>query len=76
MNVSRWSIQNPIPALMLFLLLSVLGIMGYRGMKVQQFPDIDLPMVVVTAVLPGASPGQLESEVARKIENADRKSVV
>jgi multidrug efflux pump subunit AcrB len=39
-------------------------------MKVQQFPDIDLPTVIVTASLPGAAPAQLETEVARKIENS------
>jgi multidrug efflux pump subunit AcrB len=39
-------------------------------MKVQNFPDIDLPTVTVTAALPGASPAQLETEVARKIENS------
>ncbi len=70
MNVSTWSIRNPIPAVMLFVLLTVLGLMGFRAMKVQQFPDIDLPMVTVVASLPGASPAQLETEVARKIENS------
>ena len=39
-------------------------------MKIQNFPDIDLPTVTVTASLPGASPAQLETEVARKIENS------
>ncbi|HNA82969.1 MAG TPA: efflux RND transporter permease subunit, partial [Thiobacillaceae bacterium] len=70
MNVSAWSIRNPIPAILLFLLLTVLGLMGFRAMKIQNFPDVDLPMVTVTAVLPGAAPAQLETEVARKIENS------
>ena len=39
-------------------------------MKVQNFPDIDMPMVSVVVALPGATPGQLENEVARKIENS------
>ena len=69
-NVSAWCIRNPIPAVMLFVLLTVLGVMGFNGMKVQQFPDIDLPTISVTASLPGAAPAQLETEVARKIENA------
>src|SRR5690606_33280310 len=46
------------------------GLMAFRGMKVQNFPDMDLPIVIVSAALPGAAPGQLESDVARKIENA------
>src|SRR3954468_17363418 len=70
MNVSSWSIRNPIPAVMLFVLLTFGGFMSFNAMKVQNFPDIDLPTVSVTASLPGAAPGQLETDVARKLENA------
>ena len=70
MNVSSWSIRNPTPAILLFLLLTLIGVMGFRGMKIQQFPDIDLPMVTVTAALPGASPAQMETDVARKLEDS------
>lgn len=70
MNVSSWSIRNPIPAILLFILLTLAGLVGFRAMTVQNFPDIDLPTVMVTASLPGAAPAQLETEVARKIENA------
>ena len=69
MNVSAWSIRNPIPGVLLFIMLSLLGLMGFKAMKIQNFPDIDLPTVTVTASLPGASPAQLETEVARKLEN-------
>jgi multidrug efflux pump subunit AcrB len=69
-NVSSWSIRNPIPAVMLFVLLTLAGMMGFSAMKVQQFPDIDLPTINVTASLPGTAPAQMETEVARKIENA------
>ena len=70
MNVSTWSIKNPIPAVMLFFLLTVAGLFSFSSMKIQQFPDIELPTVLVTASLPGASPSQLENDVARKIENS------
>ncbi|RYX96843.1 MAG: efflux RND transporter permease subunit [Comamonadaceae bacterium] len=70
MNVSSWSIKNPIPAIMLFVLLTFAGALSFKAMKVQNFPDIDLPTVSVSAALPGAAPAQLESEVARKLENA------
>jgi len=70
MNFSTWSIKNPIPALLLFIMLTLVGLMGFQRMKIQNFPDIDLPTVSVTAALPGASPAQLETEVARKIENS------
>ena len=68
MNVSAWSIKNPIPAVMLFVLLTLAGIMSFKAMKVQQFPDLELPTVTVSASLPGAAPAQLETEVARKLE--------
>ena len=70
MNVSAWSIRNPIPGVLLFIMLTLIGLMSFRAMKIQNFPDIDLPTVTVTASLPGASPAQLETEVARKIENS------
>lgn len=70
MNVSSWSIKNPIPAVMLFVLLTFGGMFSFFAMKVQNFPDIDLPTVSVSASLPGAAPGQLENDVARKLENA------
>lgn len=70
MNVSAWCIRNPIPSILLFIMLTLLGWMSFKAMKIQNFPDIDLPTVVVTAALPGASPSQLETEVARKIENS------
>jgi len=70
MNVSAWSIRNPVPALMVFVLLTLAGILSWQSMKVQNFPDLDLPTVTVSASLPGAAPGQLENEVARKIENS------
>lgn len=69
-NVSTWSIKNPIPAVMLFILLSFAGMISFKAMKIQNFPDIDLPTVTVSAALPGAAPAQLETEVARKIENS------
>jgi multidrug efflux pump subunit AcrB len=70
MNFSSLSIKNPIPAIMLFVLLSLAGLLAYRASAVQDFPDIELPIVTVKASLSGAAPAQLETEVARKIEDA------
>ncbi len=69
-NVSSWAIRNPIPAIVFFILLTFAGLAGFKLNGVQDFPDIELPFVTVTANLPGAAPAQLETEVARKIENA------
>ena len=70
MNISAWSIKNPIPAVMLFVLLTFAGLLSFKSMKVQNFPDLDLPTISIVASLPGAAPAQLETEVARKLENA------
>jgi multidrug efflux pump subunit AcrB len=69
-NFSALSIRNPIPAIMLFALLTLAGLMAYKANKVQDFPDIELPIVTITAALDGAAPAQLETEVARKIEDS------
>ena len=69
-NLSSWSIRNPIPSVMLFVLLTVAGFIAFGSMKVQNFPDLELPTITVNASLPGAAPTQLETDVARKLENA------
>lgn len=70
MNLSAWSIRNPLIVLVLFFVLTVAGLATFHAMRVQNQPDMDLPVVTIAASLPGATPGQLENEVARKIENA------
>jgi multidrug efflux pump subunit AcrB len=70
MNFSALSIKNPIPAIMLFVLLTLAGLMAYKANPVQDFPDIELPIVTVTAALEGTAPAQLETEVSRKIEDS------
>ncbi|WP_066802232.1 efflux RND transporter permease subunit [Moraxella oblonga] len=69
MNFSAYSIKNPLVAILIFTLLMLGGIIGFKSMKVQQFPDIDVPAVIVTIPYTGASPAQLETDVAKKIEN-------
>lgn len=70
MNLATWSIRNPIPAILLFALLTLAGLWGFARLPVQALPDIDLPVVVVTLAQPGAAPAQLETEVARKVEDS------
>lgn len=70
MNFSAWSIRNPVPIILLFVMLTVAGLFAFHAAKVQNFPDVDLPMIVVMTSLPGTAPAQMETEVARKLENA------
>lgn len=67
---TRVSLKNPVFATMVMLAIVVLGLFSYQRLKVDQFPNIDFPVVVVTAEYPGASPEVVESEVAKKIEEA------
>lgn len=69
MNVSSWSIRNPVPSVLVFILLSVFGLIGFSKLQIQDFPETDMPTVNITASLEGAAPSQLETEVARKIED-------
>ncbi len=65
---TRVSLKNPVFATMVMLALVVLGVFSYQRLKVDQFPNIDFPVVVITAEYPGASPEIVESEVTKKIE--------
>jgi hydrophobic/amphiphilic exporter-1 (mainly G- bacteria), HAE1 family len=67
---TRVSLQNPVFATMMMLALMVLGIFSYQRLKVDQFPSIDFPVVVVTTDYPGAAPEIVETEVSKKIEEA------
>ncbi|MGM4984864.1 efflux RND transporter permease subunit [Rhizobium sp. 11_C7_N12_5] len=69
MNISAWSIRNPVPSVLLFVLLTVCGLLAFSKLQVQNFPDMDLPTIKISASLEGAAPTQLETEVARKIED-------
>lgn len=70
LNISSWAIRNPIPVFLLFILLTFWGLISFRGLFIQDLPDVQLPLVEVSASLPGASPALMENEVARKIEDA------
>lgn len=70
MNFSSYSIKNPVPAIMLFALLTLAGLLAFKGSAVQDFPDIELPIVTIDAQLSGAAPAQLETEVARRLEDS------
>ena len=69
-NVSAWAIKRPTPVILLFLVLSIMGLIAYRGLGVNDMPDVDFPSVVVQISEPGAAPTELETEVTRKVEDS------
>lgn len=62
------SLKNPVFATMVMLAIVVLGLFSYQRLQVDQFPNVDFPVVVITTEYPGASPEIVESEVTKKIE--------
>jgi len=65
---TKVSLQNPVFATMIMLVFVVMGLFSFQRLKVDQFPNIDFPVVVVLTEYPGASPEIVESEVSKKIE--------
>ena len=70
MWITRISIQNPVFATMMMAALLVLGLFSYNRLPIEQFPDVNFPVVVVTTDYPGAAPENVEEEVTRKIEES------
>ena len=69
-NISSWSIRNPIPIILMFTLLTIGGVLSFMSMRINNNPDIDFPLVAVTAVRPGAAPSEMEVQVTRLIEDS------
>ena len=70
MNVSLWGIRNPIAAALIFAVLCAAGLYSLRQLPISQLPDMAAPEITITVNLPGATPGQLETDVTRKVEDA------
>jgi multidrug efflux pump subunit AcrB len=69
-NISGWSIRNPIPTLVLFLVLTLAGLVSFGKLGVDLNPNIDFPAVIVTVNQPGAGPAEMETQITKPIEDA------
>lgn len=70
MNISAWSIRHPVPSLVLFLVLMVLGLTSFQSLPVTKFPNIDVPIVQARIYQSGAAPSELETQVTKRVEDA------
>ena len=68
-NFSAWAIRNPVPPILLFVVLCLLGILSFMTLPVTKFPNIDIPVVSVSVTQGGATPAELETQVTREIED-------
>lgn len=70
MFLTRISIGHPVFATMMMVVLLVLGAFSYQRLGVDRFPNVDVPVVVVTTTYPGATPETIETEVTKPVEEA------
>ena len=70
MNISAWAIRNPLPPILLFVVLLGLGIVSFRALPITYFPTIDVPVVTVTITDTGASPQEIETAITERVEGA------
>lgn len=69
-HLSAWSIKNPVPTIVTFLVLGIVGISSFFSLGINNSPNIDVPVVIVDVTQRGADPTELETQVTEKIEDA------
>lgn len=69
-HFSSWSIKNPVPTIVTFLILGIIGVISFLTLGIDEAPNIDVPIVIVNATQRGVSPTELETQVTKKIEDA------
>ncbi len=71
-NISAWSIQNPVAPIVLFIGLTLAGIVSFMSMEVQNNPDIEFPLVIASISQPGAAPTEIETQITQRVESSVR----
>ncbi|MFI5176153.1 MAG: efflux RND transporter permease subunit, partial [Terriglobia bacterium] len=70
MFLSNLSIKQPVFATMMVVALVVIGIFSYTELKIDLFPNVDIPVVSINTTYPGVAPETVETEVSKRIEEA------
>jgi multidrug efflux pump subunit AcrB len=70
LNVSAWAIRKPIPSIVLFLVLLILGVFSFRQLPITRFPNIDIPIISITVTQSGAAPSELQNQITKRVEDA------
>jgi len=70
LNISAWAIRKPIAPLILFVVLVMLGVVSFRGLAVTRMPNVDVPLVSVMITQAGAAPSELQTQVAKWVEDS------
>ena len=69
-NVSGWAIRNPVATIVLFLFLTLSGLVAFSKLRLNNLPDIDPPTVTVSVAWTGAAPTEIETQITRVIEDS------
>lgn len=69
-SLSTWAIRNPIPPIVLFLVLTIAGVLAYMKLPVNNMPAVVIPVVSVQISQPGATATEMETQITRIVENA------
>ena len=69
-NMSGWAIRNPVATIVLFLLLTLAGLVAFSKLRLNGMPDIDVPIVTVNVAWKGAAPTEVETQITRLIEDS------
>ncbi|MBC7544854.1 MAG: efflux RND transporter permease subunit [Candidatus Sericytochromatia bacterium] len=70
MNISAWAIRKPVPIILFFLVLLIIGGVSFKHLGINDNPNVDFPIITIGIAQPGAAPSELETEVTRKVEDA------
>src|SRR4029078_6308023 len=68
-KISAWSVRQPLPSIMLSIILLVLGWMSFMKLPVTRLPNADIPIVSVVVTRCGAAPSEIEAQVTKTIED-------
>lgn len=70
LNISAWAIRKPVPSIVLFVVLTAIGLFTFDRLPITRMPNIDVPIVSVVVTQPGAAPSELETQVTKRVETA------
>src|SRR5438045_9208418 len=69
LNISAWSIRNPLPSIVFSIVLLALGWISFTKLAVTRLPSADIPVISVAIAQFGAAPAELESQVTKTVED-------
>jgi len=69
-NISAWSIRQPLPAIVGSMVIMLLGWIAFNKLPITRLPNVDIPIISVTVIQFGAAPAELESQVTKTVEDA------